>query len=156
MENKPLISIVIAARNEEKYISRCLDSLVNQDYPKESMEIFVVDGGSNDKTKEIVNEYRQKYPFVKLLDNPNKVTPYAFNIGINNSKGEFIIIISAHGSAKRNYFLTCLKHMEDQKADIVGGVVKTIPTKDTLAAKSIALAFSHPLVLEMHIIELVF
>ncbi len=67
MKNLQLVSVIIPCRNEEKYIGRCLDSLINQTFPKEKMEILVVDGMSGDKTREIV----RKYPQVKLLDNQN-------------------------------------------------------------------------------------
>lgn len=141
---KPLISVVIAARNEERYIGKCLDSLIKQDYPKENLEILVIDGKSEDKTKKIVEKYKERYSFIKLLDNPKKVTPYAFNIGIRNSEGRFIIILSAHCFYKQDYLSICLKHINEYDADIVGGVVRTVPSRDTLAAKSITLAFSHP------------
>jgi len=61
-----VISIVIACRNEEKYISKCLGSIIAQDYPKDKLEILVVDGRSKDRTKEIIEKYSKQYPFVKL------------------------------------------------------------------------------------------
>lgn len=139
---KPFISIIIASREEERYIAKCLDSLVRQDYG--NFEILVVDGMSEDKTREILKTYEQKYPFIKLLDNPRKTTPFAFNIGIKNSKGDFVVIMSAHGSYKKDHLSICLKYINKYNIDIVGGVVRIIPSRDTFIAKSIALASSNP------------
>lgn len=50
--------MVIAVRNEEEYLDRCLASVVDQDYPREQLEIILVDGCSNDKTREIISEWR--------------------------------------------------------------------------------------------------
>ena len=70
MENNLLfVSIIIPCRNEEKYIAKCLDSILSQDYPKDKLEVLVVDGMSEDKTKEIVKDYSKKYPYIKLLEN---------------------------------------------------------------------------------------
>ena len=77
------ISIIIPCYNEEKYISACLDSVLTQNYPKDTMEILVVDGMSTDQTRSIVAQYCREYPFFTLLDNPQKIVPYALNYGIN-------------------------------------------------------------------------
>ena len=57
MNNKPLVSVVVPCRNEEKYIERCLDSILNQDYPE--IEIIIADGLSEDRTKEILIRYQK-------------------------------------------------------------------------------------------------
>ena len=69
------VSIIVPCLNEERFIAKCLDSIIANDYPKEKLEILVVDGGSKDKTKEIIKRYQ-----VKLLDNPQVTTPAAMNI----------------------------------------------------------------------------
>lgn len=69
MEKLNTVSIVIPCRNEENYIGECLDSFINQTYPKELYEVLVCDGFSDDKTREIVEEYSKKYSNIKLLDN---------------------------------------------------------------------------------------
>ena len=56
LDKHPFISVIVPCRNEEKYINGCLDSLISQDYPKEKMEILVVDGASEDNTEEITIE----------------------------------------------------------------------------------------------------
>jgi len=94
--NYPSVSIIIPCRNEEKYIGKCLDSIIAQDYPKDKVEILILDGRSTDRTREIVKKYAQKYPFMRLLDNPRKVQTTALNIGIKEARGEIIIRMDAH------------------------------------------------------------
>ena len=61
----PRVSIILPARNEERYIRRCIDSLIKQDYP--DFEIVLVNDESSDKTLEIMNEYQNSYPDIKVL-----------------------------------------------------------------------------------------
>jgi len=79
------VSIIIPCRNEERFIGKCIESLINQDYPKDKLEIIIVDGMSKDKTRKIVQKYSKKYPFIKLMDNPRKKTVFALNIGIKTA-----------------------------------------------------------------------
>lgn len=58
----PFVSVIIPAYNEEKYIRKCLEEWVNQDYPKDRYEIFVYDGMSTDKTAEIIREFEKSHP----------------------------------------------------------------------------------------------
>jgi len=58
--NTPLVSIIIACRNEEKFIAECLDSIIKQGYPKDKIEIFIMDGMSEDKTRDIIKNLLKK------------------------------------------------------------------------------------------------
>ena len=92
-----VLAIIIPAYNEGEYISKCLDSFVRDNYPKDLLEILIIDGGSTDNTKKIVNEYSKKYPFIKLFENPNRVTPYALNIGIKKMRKEILFFMRKMG-----------------------------------------------------------
>jgi len=142
----PLISIIIPCRNEEKYIGKCLDSIIKQDYPKEKMEVLVVDGASEDKTREMVEKFKIQNPTfnVRLIDNPNKFTPHGLNIGIKEARGEIIIRMDTHADYERDYISKCVKYLKEYNADNVGGIIKTLPAKNTLIAKAIAICLSHP------------
>ncbi len=146
MENKdlPLVSVIIPCRNEEKFIGKCLDSIIAQDYPKNKIEVLVVDGRSTDRTREIVKKYAQKYPFIRILDNPQKIVPAALNIGIKKAKGEIIIRMDAHNIYDKSYISKCVKYLKEYNVDNVGGILLTLPANNTIVAKSIALALSHP------------
>ena len=67
------VSVILPCRNEAQHIARCLDSLLANDYDKELLEIIVVDGMSEDGTRGMVEDYAQRYPYIKLLDNPKKI-----------------------------------------------------------------------------------
>lgn len=137
------VSVIISCRNEENFIARCLDSIISQDYPRKQLEVLVVNGASGDKTGEIVKKYTEKYSFVKLLQNPNKFTPFGLNIGIKNAKGETIIRMDAHALYEKDYISKCVKYLKEYKADNVGGTIKTLPAKNTVPAKAIAIGLSH-------------
>ena len=138
------VSIIIPCRNEEKYIGKCFDSIIRQDFPKENLEVLVIDGMSEDKTKEIVAKYASKYSFIKLLDNSKKFTPFGLNIGVKEAKGEIILRMDAHASYEKDYISKCLKYLKEYNADNVGGILKTLPAENTISAEAIALSLSHP------------
>jgi len=78
----PSVTIVIPMRNEESYIRLCLNSLLSNNYPQDRFEILVVDGGSTDRSRLIVQEFSKTYPFVRMLDNPKRIQAAALNIGM--------------------------------------------------------------------------
>lgn len=134
------ISVIIPCRNEEKYIGKCIDSIFEQDYPKENFDLYIVDGKSTDKTKEIVQEFCKKEKNIHLLDNPDKTAPFAMNIGIRKSKGDIIIRLDAHSSYSTNYISTLSKKLVELNADNVGCVCNTDvlnKTPKTLAIKEV-------------------
>lgn len=138
------LSVIIPCRNEEKYIERCLKSVIEQDYPKENLEVLVIDGMSEDKTREIIKKHFSQYSHIKVLENPQKFTPFGLNIGIKAAEGEIIARMDAHATYEKDYLSKCVKHLKERKADNVGGVIKTLPGRDTIIAKAIALCLSHP------------
>lgn len=137
MESLPRISIIIPIYNEEKYISKCLNSIIQSDYDKSKIEVLLIDGGSSDKTIEIIEKYQKKYPFLKLLNNPKKIVPVAMNIGIKNAKGEYIIRLDAHSSYPKNYFSKLIFWHKKLNANNVGGVVITEVKNKTLTSNAI-------------------
>lgn len=138
-----LVSVICPIYNEEKYISKCIDSIIVQDYPKEDLEILFVDGMSTDKTREIVASYQDKYPFIHLLDNPYKIVPYAMNIGIKAAKGEIIIRLDGHALYPQNYFSKIVEwHQKLPDAWNVGGVCDTRVVNSNLVSEAIAKVMS--------------
>lgn len=137
-----MVSVICPIYNEEKYIAKCIDSILSQDYPKDDLEIIFVDGMSTDKTREIVEEYISKFPFIRMIDNPQKIVPPAMNIGIKASKGEIIIRLDAHAEFPTNYFSRLIESLIKLDADNVGGVCITLPTSDNVVPIAIANALS--------------
>ncbi|ACJ75339.1 succinoglycan biosynthesis protein ExoA [Thermosipho africanus TCF52B] len=134
----PKVSIIIPARNEEKHIEKCLDSIIENDYPNK--EIIVVDGKSEDKTREII----EKFENVKIVDNEDKITPVALNLGIQEATGKYVMIAGAHTTYSKNYISSCVKRLEEDKCDVAGGYVVTLPGSNTLTSKAISKVLSHP------------
>ena len=143
----PFVSIIIPCRNEEKHIGKCLDSIIEQDFPKENLEVLVVDGDSTDRTREIVEKLKIKNERlkIKLLANPKKYTPFGLNIGIKEAKGDVVIRMDAHAGYEKDYISKCVKVLQESGADNVGGAIKTLPAADTMAARAIAYVLSGPL-----------
>ncbi|MBF0405916.1 MAG: glycosyltransferase family 2 protein [Candidatus Riflebacteria bacterium] len=139
-----IISIVIPCRNEEKYICGCIESILASDYPKNLLEILLVDGMSEDGTKELIQSYARRFPFIRLYENIQKITPVALNIGIKNSKGEIVIRMDAHSTYPPHYISTCVDYLEKQEVDVVGGPIITCSKENTLIAKTVTMVTSHP------------
>ncbi|MEG2770954.1 MAG: glycosyltransferase family 2 protein, partial [Alistipes sp.] len=137
-----MISIICPIYNEERYIAKCIDSILTQDFPHAEIEVFFIDGMSSDNTRSIVGKYANKYPFIYLLDNPQRVVPFALNIGIRASKGEVIIRLDAHASYPNNYVSALVSNLVRLKADNVGGVCQTLPTNNNAESVAIAEALS--------------
>lgn len=144
MKRKLFVSVIIPCRNEERFIGKCLDSIIDNDYPKELLEVLIVDGISDDSTMGIVEKYADKYPYINSYENPRKIVPTALNIGIEKSRGEIIIRMDAHNIYEKNYISQCVQYLEEYGADNVGGLWITLPGNNSLLGNAIALAISHP------------
>ena len=121
-----IVSIIMPVYNEEKYIEKCMESLVVQDYPFENMELIIIDGMSTDRTREILSGYAEKYPnWISIMDNPKKLAPYALNIGIEATTGKYIIRLDAHSVYAPDYVTQCVYYLDNTDADNVGGVMET-------------------------------
>ena len=131
------VSVVIPCRNEEKYISGCLDSFVKSKFPKEDLEILIVDGKSDDNTIDIVNEYSKRYPFIRLITNKLQITPVALNLGIQHANNDYILIASAHSEFPRDYLSVLMHKIEKLGADGVGGRLNTDVKNRTKKTQSI-------------------
>lgn len=144
MSAKNFISVICPIYNEKEYITGCFESILAQDYPFDLIEVLFIDGISNDNTREIIMDIAHKYSFVKLLDNPSKIVPFALNIGIIASVGDVIIRMDAHCKYPVNYFSILIDSLNKLNADNVGGVILTKPANSSAIAKAIAITMSHP------------
>jgi glycosyltransferase involved in cell wall biosynthesis len=143
-QDKPFVSVIIPCRDEEKFIAQCLESVMANDYPKDRLEVLVIDGISEDGTRAIVEGYVKCYSFVRLFENPKKIAPTALNIGIAHAKGEIIMRMDAHNIYPTNYISGLVAWLEKRGADNVGGIWKIRPANDSPIAKAIAIGLSHP------------
>ncbi len=121
-----MVSVIIPMRNEENFIGACLDSIIANDYPKEYLEVIVLDGMSSDRSREIVLDYSARYPYIRLLDNPGRIAPTALNIGIREARGEIIIRMDAHAVYAPDYISNCVELLQTSGAANVGGLQRAI------------------------------
>ncbi|MBI9065678.1 MAG: glycosyltransferase family 2 protein [Salinivirgaceae bacterium] len=139
------ISVVIPCFNEEQYIESCLNSILENGFPLEALEILVVDGGSNDDTLTILRKISQKYPIIKILDNKHKVTPYALNMGIEHASNAYIMVAGAHAIYPNNYLNSLYETIQNPEIDIIGGAIETVTKHSNKKSNSIKYVLSHPL-----------
>jgi glycosyltransferase involved in cell wall biosynthesis len=143
MQNTSSITVIIPCRNEEQYIGQVLDSILLQNYDQKKIEVLVIDGSSDDKTREIVAGYSKNATNISVLDNPMRTVPYALNLGIRKAKGEVIVRMDAHSKYPNNYLSRLSSQLEVLGADNVGGKWNTLPAENTPICKAIAIASSH-------------
>ena len=138
------VSVICPVFNEERFIEACILSILSQDYPQDSLEVLFVDGRSTDNTRGIIERYAGEYPFIRLIDNPQRTVPYALNKGLAEATGEVIIRLDGHCTYPTDYMSELVKQLYALNADNVGGVWNTQPAKETPVCQAIALASSHP------------
>ncbi|MCF6156672.1 MAG: glycosyltransferase family 2 protein [Candidatus Brocadia sp.] len=124
--NCPFVSVIIPIFNEKRYIRQLLHSLLKQDYPKDRLEILLIDGRSEDGTRDEINEIIASSPEfshlkIIVLDNFKRIVPCALNIGIKDSKGDFVIRMDAHSAYAPDYVSKCVEWLEKTNSANVGG-----------------------------------
>ncbi len=142
MDKPPLVTIIMPVRNEGRHIARALEAVLNQDYPRERMEILVVDGMSSDDTRPLVQAFATRDPRLRLLDNPERIVPTALNRGIYAARGEVIIRVDGHAEIARDYVRRCIEGLAQVDAECIGGPIATVG--ETWIARGIAIAQSSP------------
>ena len=108
-KNEKILSFIVPVYNAEKYLRCCLDSLLEQDVPKEEYEILCINDGSKDGSLHILQEYAEKYENVIVIDKPNEGVSATRNLGIEKAQGEYIWFIDADDWIARN----CLGYIFD-------------------------------------------
>ena len=99
----PTVSIVMPIRNESRYIGATLQSVLDQDYPADRMEVIIADGMSDDGTREIVAGFAERHPNVKLIDNPKGIVSPGLNRAIREAGGEYIVRVDGHAGLPAYY-----------------------------------------------------
>ena len=141
---RPQVSVVIPVRNEERYLGECLESVLAGLAPLGSSEIIVVDGASEDGTRAVVSTFQSRHPRLRWVDNPRRVTPAAFNLGIRHAAAPAVAIVSAHSRVDPAFFTAALSRLARGDADIVGGPVTTEPSGRGPVAWLLGRIVSHP------------
>jgi succinoglycan biosynthesis protein ExoA len=122
--NRVAITAVVATYNEEAHIGPCLMSLLNQQGLDGDLEILVVDGGSTDRTVQIVRSFPGFGEQIRLLSNRRRLQVYAWNLALNEARGEYYAMIGAHAEYSPTYLANCLTVMNRTGAAGVGGIAR--------------------------------
>lgn len=115
--DKPLISVIIPVYGVEKYISQCLESVINQTY--KNLEIIVVNDGTKDRSAEIAKEYAAKDSRIKVYDFENRGISVARNRGLEIATGDYISYIDSDDWLDKSMYETLLEAAMKNDADMV-------------------------------------
>ena len=112
------VSIVVPVYNVEKYLNRCLNSLVNQDY--KNIEIIIVNDGSPDNSQMIIDKYKKEYSnVIKAFKKKNEGLSEARNFGLKKATGDYIAFIDSDDYVETNMISEMIKCASKNNSDIV-------------------------------------
>lgn len=135
----PKVSVLIPCRNEVRSIDKCIRNVFGFEKPGGDFEVIVIDGMSDDGTREALEKLMDEYPNLSMLDNPRRTVPHAMNLGIEAARGEIIIRTDVRCIHPVSYLRELVEISEQTGADNVGGVLE--PIGETYTQKSIAAAY---------------
>ncbi len=139
----PFVSVLVPVRNEERYVEGCVASLLSQEYPRDCFEVLVLDGGSTDRTRDLVRTLAADSPAdLRLIDNPGRTPAAAMNLGLAHARGEVIVRVDGHASVEGDFLRRGVEALRESGADCVGGPIRSVGRG--LAGEAIALAMSSP------------
>jgi glycosyltransferase involved in cell wall biosynthesis len=144
MSQRLNISVVVIARNEEHGLGACLSSLADLDYPRESLEILVIDNASTDGTRAIAQGFAKQFPHFRVIDNPIRGIAPTRNVGLKAARHEFVAFTDADCTAERSWLSALeLAFREEREHDVlltgIGGS-NLAPLETTLFRRAVAVA----------------
>jgi glycosyltransferase involved in cell wall biosynthesis len=141
------VSVIVPCYNEEAHIGNLLEALIRQTYPLEFLEVIIADGMSTDRTREVIHQFVQNHPQLrlKIVDNPKRIIPAALNVGLTVAQGDYIVRLDAHSIPAADYIDRCVNDLEAGLGDNVGGIWLIRPSRPHWIARAIAIAAAHPL-----------
>ncbi len=119
-----LLSIVIPFYNVEAYISKCIDSVLNQSF--KDIELICVNDSSPDNSRKIVTEYQKKHPNIQLIDRENGGLSAARNTGIENATGKYLLFLDSDDYLSENVVGAMYQQMEAENLDILLGNIQWV------------------------------
>lgn len=139
----PFVTVVVPIRNEAGYIARCLSSILASDYPQDQLEVIVVDGLSDDGTRQIIQQLMLDDTRLRMLDNPERVVPHAMNRAIAAARGGVIIRVDGHADVAEDFVSNSVKVLQTRPdCWCAGGSIETV--SHTRIGQIIAACMSTP------------
>ena len=136
MNDEELVTVVVPAYNEERFLGACLDSIQAQDYP--TLQVLVVDGASTDATAAIVQDRMAKDDRIELLHNDRRTIPSSLNLALDRARGRWLVRVDAHSTVSPTYVRTAVERLRDGTWAGVGG--RKDGVGQTPAGRAIAVA----------------
>lgn len=118
-DSDELVTVVVPIRNEERTITEALDSVLSQTYT--NLQVLVVDGMSQDRTREIVGDIQQRDERIEILDNPDRAIPFALNIALAAARGRWMVRVDGHSSIPTDYIRTVVERFLSGDWGGIGG-----------------------------------
>jgi cellulose synthase/poly-beta-1,6-N-acetylglucosamine synthase-like glycosyltransferase len=140
-EPLPTFSIIVPTKNEDAVIRRCLDGLLKVDYPKDKMQIIVVDGNSTDGTGKICTEFEGKHPenFKLICEQTSKGKPAALNVALPHISGEIIGVFDADSLPEKDVLKKVASYFNDKKIIGLQGRTTSLNEKSNALTRIIAM-----------------
>ncbi|MGY2002819.1 glycosyltransferase family 2 protein [Blastococcus sp. SYSU DS1024] len=110
---------MVPAKNEERAIGPCIESILRQSY--EDFELIVVDGASTDATVDVVRSFGERDPRVTLISNPLGIIPVSLNMALQEARGRWFIRVDAHAAIPRDYIARLVGHLSTGACQAAGG-----------------------------------
>lgn len=111
-ENEKLLSVVVPVYNTEKYISECLESIINSKF--DDMEILIINDGSTDNSEIVINKYVEKYPkIIKYIKQDNHGLGNVRNVGLKNAKGKYIFSVDSDDTINTQFLKEAEKYLKN-------------------------------------------
>lgn len=142
-----MVTVLIPARNEERDIERCLQAILDQDYPRHRMEIVVVDGGSTDRTREVARQVLEASDVSwKVVENSEGTTPSNLNTGLAVAAGDYLCRVDARSIVGPSHVRRSAELLGDRSRTVVGGGQHAVARPEaSLRARGIARALNNRL-----------
>ncbi len=140
---EPTVSILVPAFNEEKVIGRLLSRIANFTYPKEKLQVIVINDASSDQTGKIIDEYKNTYPFIDVLNrdrsNGRRGKASAMNHGFSKCTGEILLCFDADYYPQKDIVERLVKEFVDPKVGAVQGRVVVLNEPQNIVTRLVAL-----------------
>jgi len=140
--DQPLVSLLLAVRNESGFIQKCIESILAQDYPSNRLEVIIADGMSSDPTESIIKNLISDHPGFHYFKNEGRIQSAGWNQALDLCRGEIISIVSGHVILAPDYVSKAVQTLQRTGADLVGGSVRSISSGKV--GEAIAFAMTHP------------